>query len=183
MIFYSISQKKIVSLIDDLSDFSEFGKPPNFNELNQKLDFWSKIWTLYTVGGIIFYNGTKIYEMPKCKADRGPIQVCGLLIPLWTPWTVDTFFLYILHLIVTFFYTVVFTRATLFYSIQVLEIAMNIKLRIDHLNLYIVRCFDDPKSSRRSLIKCIHYHQKIIEYINYKKILICQYNVSVILKN
>nr|CAM84023.1 olfactory receptor 25 [Tribolium castaneum] len=82
MIFYSKNHKKICGLIYNLCSFEEFGKPPQFDELNQRLDFYSKLASGYTIIGMAVYIGMKIYKIPDCKAERGAIQVCGLTVPL-----------------------------------------------------------------------------------------------------
>ncbi|XP_044271233.1 odorant receptor 85b-like [Tribolium madens] len=165
MLLYVIRQKDLESLLLDLSNFKKYNKPPKFDEVNRKLDWCAKMIFGYTFLGSVFYNGVKILTIPSCKKLRKINEVCGVAIPYWVWFNTENWSIKLPVIAYTFLVIIILVKVALLVSLQVLEIACNIKLRLDQLNCMIVNCFDgDVESNRRRLNECIKYHKEIIGY-------------------
>jgi hypothetical protein len=167
MTLYVVNHKRVAELMRRLSDFEDFGKPPGFDQFNTKMEFFSKLFIWYSILSILFYKCFKLYQIPDCKRERGSFEVCGLITPIWKPWSGDPVPILILTLDYTLFYGAIMTSSVLLIGVQVLEISLYIKLRLDHLKLMLLTCFDqDTRTNRKLLNDCINYHQNIIRSIN-----------------
>jgi hypothetical protein len=163
MTLYVVNHKRVAELMRRLSDFEDFGKPPGFDRFNTKMEFFSKLFIWYSILSILFYKCFKLYQIPDCKRERGSFEVCGLITPIWKPWSGDPVPILILTLDYTLFYGAIMTSSVLLIGVQVLEISLYIKLRLDHLKLMLLTCFDqDTRTNRKLLNNCINYHQNII---------------------
>nr|XP_015839333.1 PREDICTED: uncharacterized protein LOC107398711 isoform X2 [Tribolium castaneum] len=162
MIIYVIHVKKTSYLIVQLSDFEKFGKPRGF-------DYWDKKFRLIS-SGVYYYvliassglNLGRWVGMAECRKERD-FQVCGIVIPYWLPWKVDSWLFFILLDLYVLKMTLVVNCALFLIIIQILEITTHLKLRIDHLKEMLVKCFDsDSQTNRKQLVNCIRYHTYII---------------------
>ncbi|CAH1374823.1 unnamed protein product, partial [Tenebrio molitor] len=86
MTLYVVNHKRVAELMRRLSDFEDFGKPPEFDQFNTKMEFFSKLFIWYSILSILFYKCFKLYQIPDCKRERGSFEVCGLITPIWKPW-------------------------------------------------------------------------------------------------
>lgn len=165
MLFTLTNYQKLFHLIVDLCNFERFGKPPNFDKVNKKLNIFANLSAWYCLIATFLYNCANISVYSTCQKERSQFQICGSIIPLWVPWApVKSWYLVLLHSMYAFVYSMILTKGGLFYSLQVFEIAINIKLKIDHLNLMMIRCFDgEEKNYKKRLQSCIQYHQRIIK--------------------
>ncbi|XP_068898511.1 uncharacterized protein [Tenebrio molitor] len=89
MVLYAVKQQDLLGLLRDLCDFSKFGQPPRFKRHNEILDLCVKVVFSYAIFGAVVYNLIKIVEIPKCKRLRKIREVCGVFVPLWTPFDAD----------------------------------------------------------------------------------------------
>ncbi|XP_064210906.1 uncharacterized protein LOC107398653 isoform X2 [Tribolium castaneum] len=166
MLLYIIRQKDLESLLVDLSSFKKYQKPPKFDEVNRKLEWCTRMVFGYCVFGSVFYNLVKILAIPSCKKSRRINEVCGVAIPYWVWFDTENWSIKLPLILHTFLVIIIVDKVTLLVSLQVLEIACNIKLRLDQLNCMLVSCFDgDVEASRRRLNECIKYHKEIISEI------------------
>jgi hypothetical protein len=165
MVLYAVKQQDLLGLLRDLCDFSKFGQPPRFKRHNEILDLCVKVVFSYAIFGAVVYNLIKIVEIPKCKRLRKIREVCGVFVPLWTPFDADHEAVLTLLAVWVFLVVIVLDKVTLMVSLQVLEISWNIKMRIDQLKSMISRCFrGDVATGRSRLNECIQYHIDIIRY-------------------
>jgi hypothetical protein len=158
---------KIVLLLEDLSNFNHFGRPPNFEERERVLNHLSKCSFMFIAVGSFFYNMVKLYKKPECQKrniEENLNENCGIIAPVWFPFNIDYFPIFQLASICMYACTVLVTRSALVITYHVYEIAQYIVMRINHLNSMIVKCFDwDYESCRDNLRNCILYHAEIIE--------------------
>ncbi|XP_044271236.1 odorant receptor 67a-like [Tribolium madens] len=166
MTIYVINLRKMSYLIMQLSDFKKFGKPRGY-------DYWIKNFNLIA-SGVYYYvlsisfclNLTRWVGIPECRKTRD-FQVCGIVIPYWLPWKVDSWFFFILLDLYVLKMTLIVNCALFLIIFQILEITMHIKLRIDHLKEMLTKCFDnDSQTNEKQLVKCICYHNYIINCSN-----------------
>ncbi|XP_044267457.1 uncharacterized protein LOC123013144 [Tribolium madens] len=165
MTMYVSRQKNLELLLLDLSDFKTYGKPPNFDKVRKRMDFYAHLVFFYSMFGTFVYNMDKIILIEKCKKSRKINEVCGSALPFWTPFETEN--LFILTFVITYVLINIFivVKVALTVSVQVLEIASHINLRIEQLKILIASCFDkDSKASRERLDFCIRYHNVIIDY-------------------
>ncbi|CAH1379072.1 unnamed protein product, partial [Tenebrio molitor] len=167
-IIYVKNQPKVAHLLRDLSNFERFGKPPGFDEEEDKLSFWSKFCFYYTVGGIFAYNFIKLIQKSDCEkvnVEKGLKENCGILSPTWFPFEINYFPVFHLVFFYVFVSTQILIKLTLMISFNSLEMAHHVILRINHLNVMIRECFDegDYEVSRVKLNACILYHLEILD--------------------
>ena len=163
MAIYVIKQKEVASLLLDLRDAQTYGKPPLFDIVNKKLEYFTKFVFFYGMFGTSVYNSIKIIDISECRKTRKIRETCGVLIPYWTPFDADDWYILTLLIIYVFFFVATIDRGVLCITLQVFEIACNIKLRIDQLNLMLLCCFNDRNLARRRLNACIYYHSALIK--------------------
>lgn len=161
ILLYVSQQKNIAGLIVDISDSKKFGPPPYFIEMNDKLNSYSKAVFFYTTIGTLCYNLVKIYQMGQCRREKYDLELCGVIIPISVPFPVhgnSTLFIvgFIVLVVILFI-----DKTTMLMSLQVLELIINIRLKINHLNLMIKDCFRSEYIEEK-LKNCILYHQTII---------------------
>ncbi|KYB25640.1 hypothetical protein TcasGA2_TC034856 [Tribolium castaneum] len=166
---YVKNQHKIALLLRDLSNFDKFGVPPGYENVETKLGFYSKFLFAYvTVAGVV-YNFMRFIEKGECENMTGKDfnEVCGLMSPLWIPISLNNnslvycaIFLYVLIC------SQMVIKVGLMISYHATEMAHHIILRIDHLKLMIVKCFDLEYNElqRRKLRQCILYHTEILDF-------------------
>ncbi|XP_068913513.1 odorant receptor 4-like [Tenebrio molitor] len=165
---YVKNQPKIALLLRDLSSFATFGKPPGFEQIENKLSFWSKFCFSYAVAGIVVYNSIRLLQKSDCERinrEEGLNENCGLLSPTWFPFKIDYFPVFHLVFLYIFVSTQILMKLALMISFNALEMIHHIILRIDHLNIMIGQCFEDEnyQVSRNKLKTCILYHLDILD--------------------
>jgi hypothetical protein len=158
---------KIVLLLEDLSNFNRFGRPPNYYERERILNHLSVCSFMFIAVGSFFYNMVKLYKRPECQRrniEENLNEKCGIIAPVWFPFNIDYFPVFQLASLCMYTCTVLVTKSALVITYHVYEIAQYIVMRINHLNSMIVKCFDgDYESCRDNLRRCILYHAEIIE--------------------
>lgn len=166
---YVKNQKKIAKLLKDLSTFDKFGKPTDFDKLNQKLNFWSKCMFVYAGAGTAFYNFVQYLlknECEKLKIEKKLRFTCGLVLPSQMIFKTDYFPMYQVVFVYMFLVTQLMMKISLLISCNALEMAFNISLRMDHLKMMINKCFkycDNLDLCRQNFNLCIRYHWEIVE--------------------
>lgn len=165
---YVKNQPNIAQLLAELSNFDNFGEPPEFKTQMRILDLWSQFFNYYTIVGITVYNIIKLVQKSNCEKEsavRGLHENCGLLSPTWFPFKIDHFPVFQLIYMFIFISSQIIMKLVLIISYNALEIGQHIILRINHLNKMIIHCFDnnDYKISNERLVSCIQYHVEILE--------------------
>jgi hypothetical protein len=164
---YVKSGPKIVLLLEDLSSFNHFGRPPNFEERERVSNHLSKCSFMFIAVGSFFYNMVKLYKKLECQKrniEENLNENCGIIAPVWFPFNIDYFPVFQLASMCMYTCTVLVTKSALVITYHVYEIAQYIVMRINHLNSMIVKCFNgDYESCRDNLRNCILYHAEIIE--------------------
>nr|UTN00938.1 odorant receptor [Semanotus bifasciatus] len=164
---YLVNVEKIAEVLNDLSNFEIFGKPPGIVDFNRKLNRLAKWHQIYICGGIVSLCSAQILEIKACKAnnvEKGIHDVCGLATNIWFPFDVDFFplkqIIYLLQLYSAYFSFA--TSSTISFSIM--ESTEHVIYRIMHVkDLFIEALNEESQTLRRSLLKrCIGYHNFVI---------------------
>ncbi|KAJ3642127.1 hypothetical protein Zmor_024936 [Zophobas morio] len=162
--------KKIADLIDALTASTEFGKPDNFDKTVRKLNLYSKSYACYCVSGTFIYALLRTQEIPRClrnNEEKGLHEVCGTMIPTWTPFDINfnRFPNRQLLLIVQMTSVLGIICGGTAISFTTFEIATVIVLKMKHLRRLLKHAFDDPKDVVwwKNLDHCIKYHRHIIK--------------------
>lgn len=165
---YLYNQHQIALLLRDLSEFKNFGKPPGFEELNNHLNFLSKLLVVYSFLAALVYNGIKVLQKSECKKNYEKKGLsdkhCGLLANFLLPVEIDYFPVFELILLITFLLGHLLIKLCMHVSFNAFEIVNHIVLRIEHLKTMILDCFNctDQKIIQKKLKICILYHIEIL---------------------
>lgn len=166
MIIYAKNVKKISYLFKQLSDLKNFGKPPGFDNWNRKFDLVAVGLYYYLLVGASGVTIAKLLTIPKCKSQTDFV-ICGIMIPFSLPWKINSWLLLGFIDLYVVYFALIINTALFFTILQLFEVTINIKLRIDHLNEMLLKCFDENNNTKRSeqnLVNCIRYHNYIIKY-------------------
>lgn len=162
-VLYIKNQKKIAQLLKDLSTFNNFGKPPSFDKTNAQLNFFANCMFTYALIGVILYTGVQCFLKSQCEALKIEYKLnttCGFIIPTRLPFKTDYFPMYQVLFIYMFILMLLMTRLALLISCNLLEIAYNVSVRIDHLKTMFSECFKYKNYilSRKNFNRCVSYH-------------------------
>jgi hypothetical protein len=167
MVFaYIKNQKKIVSLLRDLSSFDKFGIPEDFYEEEKKLTFYAKFIYTYVTITVSAYNFLLLFLKSDCEKynkEHDLKENCGLVIP--TPFAADYFPVFQLVFLYQLVVSNMLLRLSMIIAYNTFEITQHIIFRINHLNIMTTACFDDDdyQTSRNKLTRCILYHSEVLE--------------------
>lgn len=154
------SREKVVTLIQDLQDCKQFGKPHDTNKINKRFNFYSKLFYYYCLAGIIFYFILAHTVGGKACAARnkkyGRNETCGLFSPLWLPFNYNFTPAYEIVAIIQVASSL-YAAPVLTISFMIFVIVQHICCKIRHLKGYLL-----GEISHKRLIDIIHYHQHII---------------------
>ncbi|XP_063907413.1 uncharacterized protein LOC135125691 [Zophobas morio] len=169
MVFSFLRQQHQIALIlRNLSTFHKFGKPPDFDDLNRRLNIIAKILTAFEFGIVAAFKIARIAKKSECKETLAKLGLkrhyCGLGSPAWTPFDVDFFPVFEIFLLYEFIFALVHSKNCSQISFHLLEITYHVTLRIEHLKALIVRCFNSNSQTvfRKQLSHCIAYHNEIL---------------------
>ncbi|KAJ3644242.1 hypothetical protein Zmor_026910 [Zophobas morio] len=168
---YIKNQRQVALLLRDLSQFENFGKPPGFEKKDKQLNLCVKMLVAYSFTGTVVYSSMKLFEKGKCKAfhleRKSNGNYCGLIAPFWLPFEIDYFPVFHLWLLYGFLAACLLLKMCLHISFNALEIAHHIILRIHHLRIMFLECFNSGSNQiiRVKLATCVLYHKEILELI------------------
>ncbi|KAJ3642135.1 hypothetical protein Zmor_024944 [Zophobas morio] len=161
-------EEPIAKIFTHLSNFEKFGTPPNFEQRNKKLVFWSRMYK--TLIDIIMFNLCleALFRVKSCEREnltRKFKEICGLVVTTWVPFNIDVFPLkQILYLWQC--YTIVFTmKGAAIVSFGLMESMEHLVVRIQHLKELLLETVDTENEKLRNemLGKCVEYHIDIFE--------------------
>ncbi|KAH0811127.1 hypothetical protein GEV33_011663 [Tenebrio molitor] len=168
MVFaYIKNQKKIVSLLRDLSSFDKFGIPEDFHEEEKKLTFYAKFIYAYVTITVSAYNFLLLFLKSDCEKynkEHDLKENCGLVIP--TPFAADYFPVFQLVFLYQLVVSNMLLPLSMIIAYNTFEITQHIIFRINHLNIMTTACFDDDdyQTSRNKLTRCILYHSEVLDF-------------------
>ncbi|KAF7284539.1 hypothetical protein GWI33_021989 [Rhynchophorus ferrugineus] len=168
-IFMSVHFEKWSLMFQKLSDFKNFGKPPQYEKAQRTGNLISKVTFLYGVLGITAYVGISLLDSKRChrmNAEKNLHEVCGTLSPAWWPngdqigfWA-HTFLLTMQIVSGMIYLTSSFVLNTIPLEGYGLIISM-----IHHLKEQIIEIMEieNENEQEKRIKKMISYHQYIIQ--------------------
>ena len=166
---YTKNQSKVARLLKEMSSFENFGKPPNFDQKEQVLNFFSTFFFVYISVGIVQYDLLKFKGKAECEErnkNQDLTENCGFITPLWTPFSTQNVFVYYSFHVYIVFCAQLLMKPNMLITYNEFEITQHLVLRIKHLNQMICEAFDNTQFeiSQSRLTNCILYHVDIIRY-------------------
>ena len=164
---YIKNQAKIALLLRDISDFKIFGKPPNFDEKNRRLNFISNVVFIYLICTPTQYSIIKYTQKNICEARNEKIGYednCGFILPVWTPFSTKNVIVYWIYYICISVGAQILIKPSLLITFHAFEITQHLILKIEHLKQMLHDCFENKNDiiCRKKLNKCISYHREIV---------------------
>nr|XP_023019069.1 putative odorant receptor 85d [Leptinotarsa decemlineata] len=169
IICYYVSKiKSAIQLYLFFSNFEEFGKPIEFDEINQKYNRYSQYHYCYAEFAVfVVLLGSNIFKSRQCRVEneqRHLHEVCGLFSYTWMPFNIDFFPVKQIYLFIQligghFVYAVVLHSAWM-----VLETIEHIVIRIRHVAHLFNEALaaQDPEERREKFNSVVRYHIQVL---------------------
>ena len=159
---------RLVKFLEDLSDFKNFGKPPNFEKEERRLSVLSNAAFMYSVFATAVYTVVKYLRKPECERinkEKNLNENCGFIISLWIPFNIQHPITYQIVFLYVLLASQLFVKPALLISSCAFEFTRHIILRIKHLNVLIQDCFevDNYNNCKGKLRHCVQYHADILK--------------------
>nr|QXE93216.1 odorant receptor 36 [Eucryptorrhynchus scrobiculatus] len=162
----------LIALAKAMSDFKTFGKPPAFDEVNDKINFYSKLHLVYLLGGsLLYFVVFAPMQQRNCKIQtsiRNITTPCSIFVPIYVPYVEYEELerspnIYVINamlfcLIVSVYVT---CGIVVWNNFEMVEY---IRLRIRHLKALLLSAFQEAdKVARRGIFrKSLSYHAEIL---------------------
>ncbi|XP_015838983.1 putative odorant receptor 85d isoform X2 [Tribolium castaneum] len=88
MTFFTLKREGTVRIIDQMSDFSKFGKPPLFDQHNKRLNYllsYFVICLFVAIVGVVALPAIYTGSCHKANEQLNLTKTCGLVAPVWLP--------------------------------------------------------------------------------------------------
>lgn len=159
-----------MSVIKELGTYTQFGKPKNVDEVNDRMNLLVKVHWIYTCVGVFFYAFTKSINAKACEAAKlknNSLNVCGMMTNIWLNFNIDYFpvkqMFYILQIIGALGYLCIGSG-----SVNIVLVSTeHLICRIDHFMEQLSGVFklQSENDQKKKLRWCINYHNYIIKYV------------------
>ncbi|KAJ3644220.1 hypothetical protein Zmor_026890 [Zophobas morio] len=164
---FTKNQPKVAKLLLEMSNFEKFGKPPNFDQEDKNLNFFSTSFFVYLCYSVLVYDIIKFRRKEECEdknRNEGLNENCGFIAPMWTPFSTKNDVVYYLYHAYVIFCVQLLMKPSALVSYTEFEITTHLILRIKQLNQMIRQIFVNTNYviARRRLNNCIVYHGDII---------------------
>lgn len=168
-ILFHWKRNDIVLLIQELGDYSKFGKPDDAENINKSFNLYTKLYYLYCVAGASSYSLlAQTVQASQCleknrKFER--TEVCGYTVNLWLPFDYNFTPVYetigIIQFLAAFYAVPILTL-----SFVVFVMLQHVTCKIRHLKSMACEIFtvQDKFEQKKRLFNCICYHQSIIRF-------------------
>ena len=166
---FTKNQPKVAKLLLEMSNFEKFGKPPNFDQEDKNLNFFSTSFFVYLCYSVLVYDIIKFRRKEECEdknRNEGLNENCGFIAPMWTPFSTKNDVVYYLYHAYVIFCVQLLMKPSALVSYTEFEITTHLILRIKQLNQMIHQIFVSTNYviARRRLNNCIVYHGDIIRF-------------------
>lgn len=87
-IVFAIKSEEWCEFFLEVTDFTKYGKPANFDYITNKMELYSKIFFFYGTSGCITYGGLSLFQNWNCKESTATFyfqEICRTYVPLWFP--------------------------------------------------------------------------------------------------
>lgn len=156
-------------LLLNLSDLTIFGKPPDFEKLNKKLELIAKVQKTLADSIIIVLSIWPYFVITNCKnrnKDKQFKDVCTLLVQMWIP-VFDLHLFPINHLwhIWEVVASCIIYKGTGAVTVLMADSIDNLSLRLEHLKILLEEALNTEETTltNERLRNCIQYHNWIFK--------------------
>jgi hypothetical protein len=169
IVVYVPLQRKAARLYVRLSNFDNFGKPPEFDNHSVKLKYLAMAYKTGLNIVVIAYFSEPILTRHICErqnAARHFEDICGLVTASWMPFDISKFpnkYLFYIWQTYSIYWTYEGSAAISYLIVASME---HVLIRIWHLKSMIKDAIDteDDESRRQQIARCMEYHIDIFEY-------------------
>ncbi|XP_063907401.1 odorant receptor 4-like [Zophobas morio] len=145
---FTKNQPKVARLLMEMSNFEKFGKPPNFDQEDETLNFVS----------------TRKEECEEKNRNDDLNENCGFVTPIWTPFSTKNHVVYYLLQAYVVVCVQLLLKPSALVTFTGFELTTHLILRIKQLNQMIHKIFVNTnyEIARRRLNNCLVYHADLI---------------------
>lgn len=169
LLLFLWKRNDITFLIQELGNYSEFGKPDDAEHINNSLNFYTKLYYIYCLAGSAFYYVlTLTIQARQCLEKNRKFkrdEVCGYAANLWLPFDYNFTPVYEIISALQFLMSI-YIVPSLTISFVVFVMLQHVIFKIRHLKSMICEIFSvqDKSLQKKRLFTCIRYHQSIIRF-------------------
>nr|QXE93262.1 odorant receptor 36 [Eucryptorrhynchus brandti] len=162
----------LIALAKAMSDFETFGKPPAFDEVNDKINFYSKLHFVYLLGGsLLYFVVFAPMQQRNCTKQTSKANIttpCSIFVPIYVPYVAYEELerppnVYIINAMLFCLIICVYVTCGIVVWNN-FEMVEYIRLRIRHLKALLLGAFQeaDKVARRRIFRKSLRYHAEIL---------------------
>ncbi|XP_060528510.1 uncharacterized protein LOC132703342 isoform X1 [Cylas formicarius] len=167
--FFFKNTKTLFKLRDSISKFTSSIKPPEWDILTKKMNFYSFLHLIYIFFAIHTYVIFSVFD-PSCEKinrQKNLTELCGLLAPAWFPIQISETY----KMPIILFQYLVFLFSFIvcaFIAWSDAEIIQYIIFRFRHMQKQLITAFAERnnKVMRKKFTAAIKYHNEIIRMVN-----------------
>jgi hypothetical protein len=156
----------IVHLTKKLQSFEEFGEPRDLASFKNRQNKLMKFWYVNSMGGMLGYSAWSYLEEPTCRRtsfDQYRRETCGVLVPIWVPFSLDNPFVKNVVLVAQTFHIVLSLMCAITATCFIIACIDLITLKMQHLNENLESVKELPQEQKKEkLVWCVNYHVHII---------------------
>ncbi|KAJ3644225.1 hypothetical protein Zmor_026895 [Zophobas morio] len=164
---FTKNQPKVARLLMEMSNFEKFGKPPNFDQEDETLNFVSTLFFAYLCFSVFIYQLIKFRRKEECEEKNRNDDLnenCGFVTPIWTPFSTKNHVVYYLLQAYVVVCVQLLLKPSALVTFTGFELTTHLILRIKQLNQMIHKIFVNTnyEIARRRLNNCLVYHADLI---------------------
>lgn len=167
LILFLWKRKNIAQLIQGLANYNKFGKPQDAGNVNDTLNFYTKLFYIYCIVGVnIYFILAQTVAANVCHENNKKFnrdEVCGFFTNMWLPFEYNTTPIYELLCAVQFISSL-YAAPILLIPFTIFVMLHHMICKIRHLKTMAVKVFDseDLLIQKKRLGNWICYHQDLI---------------------
>lgn len=166
LLCYLKNIKNTIKLYQLLSDFETFGKPPEFETSNTKLNKLSLFHYTYisiAVGGITFSPLLDKIACEREKLEHGWNEICGILGYAWWPFDIVPYLNY--YYVYQIFSSYLIYHTSSVVSFSVMETVEHLIIRLRHVKVVFIEALIEEDGQRKleKFNNAVKYHNTVIE--------------------
>jgi hypothetical protein len=155
----------IVHLTKKLQSFEEFGEPRDLASFKNRQNKLMKFLYVNSVGRLLGYSAWSYLEEPTCRGtsfDQYRRETCGVLVPIWVPFSLDNPLVKNVVLVVQTFHIVISVMCAITATCFIITCIDLITLKM-YLNENLESVKELPQEQKKDkLVWCVNYHVHII---------------------
>jgi hypothetical protein len=156
----------LANLNDIVHLTKKFGEPRDLASFKKRQNKLMKFLYVNSVGGLLGYSAWSYLEEPTCRRtsfDQYRRENCGVLVPIWVPFSLDNPFVKNVVLVAQTFHIVLSLMCAITATCFIIACIDLITLKMQHLNENLESVKELPQEQKKDkLVWCVNYHVHII---------------------